>query len=67
MIELFLHNCGVATDDAGEPVCDDNFETSQSGLFVAGDVAVKNGGSIAIALNHAYKILNYTNSKKEKK
>ncbi len=63
----FLHNCGVEVDEAGEPMYDENFETSQKGLFVAGDIAVKNGGSIAIALNHAFKILTFINQTKENK
>lgn len=41
-------------DAEGKPEFDENFETKMQGLYLAGDIAVKSGGSIAIALNHAY-------------
>lgn len=62
----FLQGCSISLDNDGEAIFDENFETSTKGLFVAGDIAVRNGGSIAIALNHAYKILTYINKKEGK-
>lgn len=60
----FLQCCGISLDEKGEPIFDENFETSSKGMFVAGDIAVASGGSIAIALNHAYKILTHINNSK---
>jgi thioredoxin reductase (NADPH) len=33
-------------------------------LYVAGDIAFASGGSIAIALNHGYRIVNHIISKR---
>ncbi len=53
----FLQSCGIELDENGEPIFDDNYETPIGGLFVAGDIAFNSGGSIAIALNHGYRIV----------
>ena len=53
----FLKNAGLALDATGEPVIADNLETSVEGIYIAGDIAFKSGGSIAIALNHGYRIV----------
>ncbi|MDY0194555.1 MAG: NAD(P)-binding domain-containing protein [Sulfurovaceae bacterium] len=53
----FLKKCSVALDERGEPIFDENYETQIEGLFIAGDIAFKSGGSIAIALNHGYRIV----------
>lgn len=55
----FLKKCGITLDAEGKPEFDENYETKTKGLYLAGDIAVKNGGSIAIALNHAYHIVNH--------
>ena len=55
----FLKKCGISTDGEGKPEFDENFETKTKGLYLAGDIAVKSGGSIAIALNHAYHIISH--------
>jgi len=55
----FLKSCGIALDESGEPIFDENYETQVKGLYIAGDIAFRNGGSIAIALNHGYKIVNH--------
>ncbi|MDD5406253.1 MAG: NAD(P)-binding domain-containing protein [Sulfurovaceae bacterium] len=55
----FLKKCSVQLDEHGEPIFDENYETKTKGLFIAGDIAFKSGGSIAIALNHGYKIATY--------
>jgi len=55
----FLKKCGISIDAEGKPEFDENFETKTKGLYIAGDIAVKSGGSIAIALNHAYHIITH--------
>lgn len=55
----FLKKCGITIDAEGKPEFDENFETKMPGLYLAGDIAVKSGGSIAIALNHAYHIISH--------
>ena len=55
----FLKKCGISIDSEGKPEFDENFETHTKGLYIAGDIAVKSGGSIAIALNHAYHIITH--------
>ena len=53
----FLKACGITLDDSGEPIFDDNYECETKGLYIAGDIAFASGGSIAIALNHGYRIV----------
>ena len=55
----FLKKCGISIDGEGKPEFDENFETKTKGLYLAGDIAVKSGGSIAIALNHPYHIISH--------
>lgn len=55
----FLKKCSVTLDEKGEPIFDENYETEIEGLFIAGDIAFKSGGSIAIALNHGYWIVTH--------
>jgi len=55
----FLKSCGVTLDSTGEPIFDKNYESEVEGLYIAGDIAFKSGGSIAIALNHGYRIVNH--------
>ena len=50
----FLRKCGVELNENKQPIIDENFETKTEGLYIVGDLAVDSGGSIAIALNHAY-------------
>ena len=52
----FLKSCGIPLDSNGEPTFDEHYETPVKGLYVAGDIVFKSGGSIAIALNHGYTI-----------
>lgn len=54
----FLKSCGVEVDEDGKPIFDEHQETSMPNLYVAGDIAFASGGSIAIALNHGYHIVN---------
>ncbi len=53
----FLKSCGITLDDMGEPIFNENYESEVEGLFVAGDIVFNSGGSIAIALNHGYRIV----------
>jgi thioredoxin reductase (NADPH) len=59
----FLKKCSVDLDISGEPIFDKNYETKTKSMFIAGDIAFRSGGSIAIALNHGYRIVNYIMSK----
>jgi len=53
----FLKSANLDLDAKGEPIIKDNLETSVEGIYIAGDIAFKSGGSIAIALNHGYRIV----------
>lgn len=55
----FLKKCGIELDEKNKPIFDENYETAVKGLYLGGDIAVKSGGSIAMALNHAYHIINH--------
>lgn len=55
----FLKACGFTLDERGEPIFDENYESEVKGLYVAGDIAFASGGSIAIALNHGYRIVTH--------
>ena len=59
----FLNKSGIKLDDKGFPILDNYNQTNIENLYVSGDLAMKNGGSIAIALNHSYNIINHINSK----
>ncbi len=61
----FLKNANLQLDAKGEPLIKENLESSVEGIYIAGDIAFKSGGSIAIALNHGYKIVKDILSKKE--
>lgn len=52
----FLRKCKVDVDEKGTPICSPINESSVKNLFVAGDIALKSGGSIALAINHGYNI-----------
>jgi len=54
----FLKSADLALDAKGEPIIKENLESSVDGIYIAGDIAFKSGGSIAIALNHGYRIVN---------
>ena len=60
----FLKACGITLDEKGEPIFDENYESESKGLYIAGDIAFASGGSIAIALNHGYRIVTHILGKK---
>lgn len=62
----FLKSCGVEVDEDEQPIFDEHHETSAKDIYVAGDIAFKSGGSIAIALNHGYHIVNNIQRKRGK-
>ncbi len=62
----FLKSANLELDSRGEPIIKDNLESSVDGIYIAGDIAFKSGGSIAIALNHGYKIVKDILSKQKK-
>ncbi|TQR34477.1 cbb3-type cytochrome oxidase assembly protein CcoS [Campylobacter sp. MIT 99-7217] len=47
----FLQKCGIQVDDKGVPSFDENRQSNVKGIFVAGDIASKNGSSIVVGLN----------------
>ena len=53
----FLQKCGIGVDDKNIPLMDENKQSNVQGIFVAGDIATKNGASIVTGLNDAVKIL----------
>ncbi|MBX7490158.1 NAD(P)-binding domain-containing protein [Helicobacter turcicus] len=53
----FLRKCGVSLDSDGVPVTDEKHHSSVDGIYIAGDILYKNGGSIAAALNHGFDIV----------
>jgi len=55
----FLKKCGITLDEAGHPIVDENYQTEVPGLYIGGDIAVNSGGSIAMALNHSYHIIEH--------
>lgn len=52
----FLKKCGIKVDEKGTPIISESLESSVANIFVAGDIALKSGGSIANAIKHGYDI-----------
>ncbi len=52
----FLKKCQLALDENGTPISNEKLESSIENVFLAGDIALKSGGSIAAGLNHGYEI-----------
>ena len=52
----FLRRCDLDLQ-SGELKLSDIYETEIGGMFISGDLAFKNGGSIAVALDMSYKIV----------
>jgi len=55
----FLNKCGVQTNESGFPLLNENYQSTTEGLYVAGDLAARIGGSIALSLNHGYTIIEH--------
>ncbi len=53
----FLRSCGIELDENKQPVFDEHYESNVEGLYLAGDIVFKSGGSIAMAINHAHDIM----------
>lgn len=53
----FLKRCEVPLDENNQPIVDEHCQTPVNGLFVGGDIATKNGGSIVVSINHAHEII----------
>ena len=53
----FLQKCGVELDADKDPIVNEHYESSVGGLYIGGDIVLKNGGSIVLALNHAHKVV----------
>jgi len=61
----FMQKSGIEMDENKMPVYDENFQTNVPGLYIAGDIVYKHGGSISMAINHAYKIIEHISKKQE--
>ena len=59
----FMQKSGIEMDENKMPVYDENFQTNVPGLYIAGDIVFKNGGSISMAINHAYTIIEQISKK----
>ena len=59
----FMQKSGIEMDENKMPVYDENFQTNILGLYIAGDIVFKHGGSIAMAINHAYSIIDHISKK----
>jgi len=60
----FLRSCHIDLDESGQPIFNAQHETSVKGLYMVGDIVYDSGGSIAMAINHAYDVLSDIVSKK---
>ena len=54
----FLRKCDIEMSD-GSPTVDSNYMSSVDGIYISGDLGLKNGGSIAMALNMSYTIMQH--------
>lgn len=52
----FLQKCKIDLDESQTPKTSANFESCIQNLFIAGDIALQSGGSIATGLSHAQEI-----------
>lgn len=59
----FLQKSGIEVNEDKMPVYNEHFETNVPGIYIVGDIVYKNGGSIALAINHAYEVLKDITSK----
>ncbi len=59
----FMQKSDIEIDENQMPKYDENFQTNIPGLYIAGDIVFKNGGSISVAINHAYTIVKHISEK----
>ncbi len=59
----FMQKSNIEIDENQMPKYDENFQTNIPGLYIAGDIVFKNGGSISVAINHAYTIVKHISEK----
>ncbi len=52
----FLKKCGINIDEKGVPKISNIWESNVKNIFIAGDIALKSGGSIAAAIESGYEI-----------
>jgi len=62
----FMQKSNIEMDENKMPVYDVNFQTNIPNLYIAGDIVFKNGGSISMAINHAYTIVKHIKEKEVK-
>ena len=60
----FLQKSNIDIDENKQPIFNKQYETSVRGLYLAGDIIYNNGGSIAMAIAHAYTVLKDITRKK---
>ncbi|MCR4942332.1 MAG: NAD(P)-binding domain-containing protein [Campylobacter sp.] len=54
----FLQKCGIQMDEGGNPIVDETtLQSNIEGLYIGGDIVLKNGGSIVVGLNHAHNVI----------
>jgi len=53
----FFMKSNMELDANDMPIINGKYETSVNSLYIAGDIVYTKGGSIAMAINHAYEIL----------
>ncbi len=61
----FMQSSNIDLDEENKPILSDNYETSVKGLYLAGDIIYDKGGSIAMAINHAYEIMKNIKANKD--
>jgi len=53
----FFRNSNMELDENDMPTINECYESSVEGLYTVGDIVYDSGGSIAMAINHAYEVL----------
>lgn len=54
---VFFTKSNMKVDEKNMPIINENYETSVKGLYIVGDIVYKNGGSIALAISHAFDVI----------
>jgi thioredoxin reductase (NADPH) len=53
----FLQKSNIELDEQNRPIFNDKYMTNIDGLYLVGDIVYTSGGSIAMAINHAFDVL----------